>query len=299
MRAHPVGEGLDQHRAVAAAGVVERPAGDREAGQHVVAVDPDAGEAEAGGPAVQRDLGLVGGRLGDRPLVVLAEEDHRSVVDRGEGEGLGDVALAGGAVAEVRDHRVVRAVLGDAHRVTGGVQGLRADHDGVEVEVLLVRVPAAVVHAAEHAEQVERVHVPAPGDAVLAVGGEGVVAGAHGAARADLGGLLAEQGGPQTELALALERGRLGVEAPDEDEVAVEVAELFRGGGERVVRVLDPYPLGGQQLDEVRLVCRPGLGSRTCGEGVRDAGGGLLARPRRTFDGHVHSSVCPAARGRR
>lgn len=294
VRAHPVGERLDQHRTVAAAGVVERPAGDRQAGQHVVAVDPDAGEAEAGGAAVQRDLGLGGGGLGDRPLVVLAEEDHRGVVDRGEGEGLVDVALAGGAVAEVGDHRVVRAVLGDAHRVAGGVQGLRADHDGVQVEVLLVRVPAAVVHAAEHAEQVQRVHVAAPGHAVLAVGGEGVVTGAHGPPGADLGGLLAEQRGPQAQLALTLQRGGLGVEPAHQHQVAVEGAQLVRGGGERVVRVLDPLAFRGEQLYELRL------GVRTRGaEGVRDAGGRLLAGPRRAFDGHVHSSVCPAARGRR
>ena len=65
----------------------------------------------------------------------------------------------------------------DAHRVAGRVQSLRADHDRVEVEVLLVRVPAAVVDPAEQAEQVERVDAAAPGDPVLAVGREGVVLG--------------------------------------------------------------------------------------------------------------------------
>jgi two-component system response regulator DevR len=102
------------------------------------------------------------------------------------------------------------------------VQGLGADDDRVEVEVLLVGVPAAVVDPAEHPEQVDRVDAAAPGDAVLAVGREGVVLRAQRAAGADLGGLLPEQAGPQAQLALALQRGGLGVEPPDQHEVAVE-----------------------------------------------------------------------------
>ncbi len=156
----------------------------------------------------------------------------------------------------------VRAVLGDAHRVAGGVQRLGADDDRVEVEVVAVRVPAAVVHAAEHAEQVGRVDAAAPGDAVLAVGREDVVVVAQGPAGADLGGLLAEQRGPQAQLALALQRGGLGVEAAGEHHVAVQAAELFGGdvGDVRVVRcgflVLDPLALGRQQLDELGLAAR-------------------------------------------
>ena len=49
-------------------------------GEDVVAVHPYAGEAEAGGATVERDPGLPLDRLGDRPLVVLAEEDDRRVV---------------------------------------------------------------------------------------------------------------------------------------------------------------------------------------------------------------------------
>ncbi|KPC69550.1 hypothetical protein ADL26_18115, partial [Thermoactinomyces vulgaris] len=112
---------------------------------------------------VERHAGLLLGGLGDGPLVVLAEEDDRRVVDRGEGERLVHVALRGGAVTEVGDDGGVRAVLGDAHGVPGGVQRLGADDDRVELEVVAVRVPAAVVDAAEHAEQVGRVDAPAPG----------------------------------------------------------------------------------------------------------------------------------------
>ena len=86
---------------------------------------------------------------------------------------------------------------------------------------------------------------------MLAVGREDVVLRAQRAAGADLGGLLAEQLGPDAELAVALERGGLGVDAAGEDHVAVEAAQLL--GGEVVVElgVVDALTLGGQQLDEL------------------------------------------------
>ena len=97
----------------------------------------------------------------------------------------------------------------------------------------------------------ERVDVAAPGHAVLAIGREDVVLRAQRAAGADLGGLLAEQLGPDAELAVALERGGLDVDAAGEDHVAVEPAQLL--GREVVVElgVVDALTLGGQQLDEV------------------------------------------------
>ena len=235
---HPVRVGLDERRALAVPGALERGLRDGVRREHVVAVDADAGEAEAERALVERDPGLALDRLRDRPLVVLAEEHDRGVVRRGEDERLVDVALRGGAVAEVRDHRGVAvrvagadvAVALDAHGVAGGVQGLGADHDRVEPEVVLVGVPGAVVDAAEQAEQVERVDAAAVGDAVLAVGREDVVLRAQGAAGADLRGLLAEQLGPDAELAVALQRGGLGVDAAGEDHVAVEAAQLGLGG---------------------------------------------------------------------
>ena len=120
------------------------------------------------------------------------------------------------------------AVALHAHRVAGGVQRLRADHDRVQVEVELVRVPAAVVDAAEQAEQEQRVDAAAPGDAVLAVGRERIVLRAQRAAGPDLRGLLAEQRRPDAELALPLQRGGLDVDAAGQDQVAVERAQLLR-----------------------------------------------------------------------
>ena len=276
MRAHAVRVRLDQRGSLAAAGGVEGLARHGVGREHVVAVDPHAGEAEALRAPVERDAGLVVGGGRDAPLVVLAEEDDRRVVDAGPDERLVDVALAAGAVAEVGDDRLAvgavglradGAVLLHAHRVAGRVQRLRADDDRVELEALLLRVPAAVARAAEQAEQLERVDALAPGDAVLAVGREREVAVAQGPAAADLGGLLAEQRGPDAELALALQGGRLDVDAADEDEVAVERPVLLVGQVEVVVGVRDALALRGEQLH--RLLVAPlggaGRGLGRCG----------------------------------
>ncbi len=102
---------------------------------------------------------------------------------------------------------------------------------------MFLRVPAAVADPPEQFQQPDGIHAPAPRDAVLAVGGEGHVSRPERAARADLGRLLAEQGGPDAELALALQRDRLGVQPAHEDQVAVEGLDLLGGDLERVVRV--------------------------------------------------------------
>ena len=132
---------------------------------------------------------------------------------------------------------------------------------------MLVRVPAAVVYAAEQPEQVQRVDAAAPGDAVLAVGRERVVLRAQRPAGADLRCLLAEQRRPDAELALALQRGGLGVDAPGQDQVAVEPAQLLRPDAVEVAGVLgvvDALALGRQQLDEVRRLQRRRLRRRRC-----------------------------------
>jgi hypothetical protein len=141
------------------------------------------------------------------------------------------------------------AVPLDSHRVPGGVQRLGADHDRVEVEVVLGGVPAAVADPAEQLEELHRVQSAAPGDAVLAVGGEGHVLGPERAPGTDLGGLLAEQGRPDAKFALALQGDRFGIDTPDENEVAVERLHLVGGQVQWVVRVLDPLPLRREELD--------------------------------------------------
>jgi len=107
----------------------------------------------------------------------------------------------------------------NAHRVADRVQGLRADDDRVEVEVVLLRVPPAHVDAAEQAEQVQRVTTPAPGDAVFAVRREKTWSfGPIAPTGADLRGPTCPSSEAQCQLALPLQRGGLGVDTAHQGE---------------------------------------------------------------------------------
>ena len=146
MGAHAIRIGLDQGRAAAAARSLQSRCGRRVYREDIIAVDAYARETEAGSPAIQRNSRLPLDRLGDRPLVVLAEEHDGRVVGAGEDECLVDIALTGGAVAEVADHRHVavriagadEAVAFHTHCVARGMQRLRADNDCVEMESALL-----------------------------------------------------------------------------------------------------------------------------------------------------------------
>src|SRR4029453_6195160 len=117
---------------------------------------------ETRSPAIQRNSRLPLDRFGDRPLIVLAEEDDGRVVKAREDGCLIDVALTGSAVAEVADHchvasRVTgadEAVAFHTHGVAGGMQHLGPDDDRVEMESILLRIPAAKINSSEQAQQV-------------------------------------------------------------------------------------------------------------------------------------------------
>src|SRR6266508_6128291 len=103
VRPDPVGDGLDQGRLAFVAGPRRRLLGRLKYGQHVVAVYQHTGEtigaglAPDGGDRLRRQWDR------DGPLVVLTEEHDRSLEDGGEVAALVDVALGGGAVAEVHE----------------------------------------------------------------------------------------------------------------------------------------------------------------------------------------------------
>jgi hypothetical protein len=215
----------------------------------------------------------------------LAVEDDGSVVHGGPDEALVDVALAGGTVTEEADgglvhravvaraHRVPDSALEPlAHRIAGGVEALVADDDRVQVEAGGQRVPATVVGAPEDPEQLGGVDPPGPRHPVLPVGREHHVLGLHGPARADLRRLLPEQGHPDAQLPLPLQRVGLAVEAAHQHHVAVELlqsravdvaCEVVEAG------VGHPLALRGEQLDEVRITL---VGGFQCGEDVLAAG---------------------------
>ena len=232
-----VGEGLDEHRTVAGANGIQAGPGHGVHGDDVVAVDAQAGNAETFAALAQWCRSLDVGGFRDGPLVVLAEEQHRCVEGSGEGQRLRDIALRGGSVAEAGDGCSVAfevtgadvAVHGHAHRVSGGVQGLRADDDRVRVEAVFLRVPTAVVLASEHAEESFRFDSASVGEAVFAIGGEDEVLGASRPAHPDLSCFLTEHRRPEAELSLALQGRTLSIDATHQDHVPVEAAQILIG----------------------------------------------------------------------
>ncbi len=197
-------------------------------------------------------------RLGDGPLVVLAEEDDGCLEGGGEDHGLVDVALAGGAVTEVGHRDRVHPVALAAHRVAGGVQGLGADDHGGRRHVDRERVPARVRGAAPHLRHVFERHPAHVGDRVLAVAREHEVVGTQRPGGSDLCRLLAEQRRPEAELALALEGGGFVVEAAHDDQVFVDgeqvvVAEVFHPAV--VLGSLDSHAFRRQKLNRLVRFC--------------------------------------------
>ena len=296
--AHAVGHRLDGTGALARARLVEGELRDGVAGEHVVAVDEGRGHAVAFGAPVERGARLGGDGHRDRPLVVLQEEHLGRAVGVREHHRLVHVALARGAVAVVDDDGGVTlgiagaalAVEGEAHRVAGGVQGLRAEHEGVDVRVAVLRVgrvPAAVREPAHHADDVDRVDAAGGRHDVFAVAREDVVLRARRAHRADLRGLLAEGGRPEGELALALQVGGLPVERAHGHHVAVERLEVAVGErvdqGEVALRFgrRRERPVGGQNTHECRVVRRGHVSTvdpHVCA-GLHDEHNGCLEPP--------------------
>ncbi len=80
----------------------------------------------------------------------------------------------------------------------------------------------------ELAEQFGQIHIAGQRDAVLPVGGKDVVLRLARPAGTDLRRFLAGERDPQGQLALALQRGCLHVEAADFGHVGVKAAEFFR-----------------------------------------------------------------------
>ena len=137
-----VGLALDQRRSLAGAGSLARLSHRRVARQDVVAVHDGPGDAVAGGPGRDvLDRHLLGLRHTDRVLVVLADEDHRDAVDRGEIHSFVPIALAGRALPEPAPHDRVLFPVRDRVRDPGGVGDLRRDGGGVADDPQRLRSP--------------------------------------------------------------------------------------------------------------------------------------------------------------
>src|SRR6266851_10530520 len=101
MRLQPENLGFDQRRAPAGARPLRRVGDRRVDSEEVVTGDPYATDTVRGRPFRHpRSSDLQGLRHGDRPVIVLAEEDHRATMDTGEVQAFVKVALAGRPLAE-------------------------------------------------------------------------------------------------------------------------------------------------------------------------------------------------------
>ena len=183
-------------------------------------------------------------------MVVLQEEHLRRLVAGGEDVRLVHVALAGRAVAEVDEHgrrrasgspRADVAVERQAHRVAGGVQRLRADHERVEVRVAACSAGSQppCVWPRSRRDDVDRVDAAdACATACSRYDGKMWSCGARGEGRADLRRLLAVARHPQRELALALQvaglDGRSARDAPCGGRIAQRRSSVRRSSERRI-----------------------------------------------------------------
>ena len=240
MSAIAVGRHLQDDRAVAAAAPFQREVGGGLDRAHVHAVDLEAGDVEA--LTALRQVGQRRGALdrgAHRVAVVLDDVDHRQLPQLGHVEGLVDLALVGGPVAEIGEGDVAVAAVAVGEREACAEGDLRADDAVAAVEMLLLgehvhRAALALAEAAAASGQLghDALGVEAAGQhvAVVAVGGDGLVAGLGLEHQAGHHRLL-----PDVEVAEAADQphavhlaGAL-LEAADEEHAAVGLELLFAG----------------------------------------------------------------------
>ena len=190
--AHAVGARLDQRRSAAGAGAGDRTRGRLVDGEEVVAVDQVARKSVAGGASREAAGGLLGHRGGDRPAVVLEEEDDRRTPHAGQVAGLVEVAFGRAAVAEVHAHGAVEALVAQAPRQPDGVGELSRERDLNRQQVHPGRhvVALGVAHAVEE-EALERVALMEHRGQFAVLGDDPVPCRVEGERGADYGCLLA------------------------------------------------------------------------------------------------------------
>src|SRR3954470_20750157 len=133
-----IGLHLEDDRPLAGANPGERLFGGTATGEHVHAVDLDAGNAEALATLVELVLGrrAVDARA-HRVLVVLDDVDDRQLPQLGHVEAFIDLALIGRAVTEIGEANPAIALVFVAEAKPGAKRHLRADNTVPAVEFML------------------------------------------------------------------------------------------------------------------------------------------------------------------
>ena len=174
-----------------------------------------------------------------RVLVVLDHEDHRQLPQARHVEGLVDLALVGRAVAEIGEGDVVVAAVLVGEGEARADRHVGADDAVAAVEVLLLREhvhrPAlAAGVSARPAGQLRhhalRVHAAGQHVAVVAVGGDALVAVLGRGFQADDHRLLADvEVAEAADQAHSVKLARLFLEAADQQHLAVESQQFVLG----------------------------------------------------------------------
>ena len=215
VRGTAVGEQLDHGRALVGAGAFLGPLGRGPDGEEVIAVDAQGRQAIADGLGGEGGLQPAGNALegADGPLVVDDVEDDRRAVDGGEGQGVVEVALGRGAVADPGDGDLVVALVGAGHGPADGLGHLGAQiaADGEEAVVLrrihdrqlaaFDRIRGVGIDLVHHGR--ERI-AARDQKALLAIGGEAHVLARQDHPLGDGDGLLARAFHIEAGLALAV-----------------------------------------------------------------------------------------------
>jgi hypothetical protein len=170
--------------------------------------------------------GLVGHRDRDCPTVVVDHEDNRQLPDTGGIERLGDIALRGRAVAEQAHRHPLLAPQLERKRDPDGVGRVGPDRNADrEILARLGEIAAPLVAAPEQ-QQLDRAD-PAPQlSAVLAKARQQHILGLHRARDPDGDCFLAQCRSKGAETSGALQRHRLGIEAPRQHHRPVERNQL-------------------------------------------------------------------------
>src|SRR5437588_587516 len=235
---HAQGQALEQRRAAALAGALDRPLRLAVDGEDVGAVDDDALEA-VGLRAVGDVLGRVleVGRRRVRPLVVVADEDDRQPARPGERHRLVRVAPRRGALPEPADGDAALAADAERERAAGRDRehrGQVADHrDQAEPRVGHVDVPVPPFRGAVDAAHVLREDAPrldtaGDVDAHVAVERRADVVGPHCGGDANGGGFVAAAGVERArDLALAIKDVAALLDAARDEHVAVDAEQVL------------------------------------------------------------------------
>ena len=210
VRFHSVGESLDQRRPAPVAGVLDRRRDDRVHCSDVVAVDVVARHPVTDGLVSDRAaVHLLVQRHTDGELIVLHEEHHGRLPDRGKVERLVGITFTCRAVAEQGQcDRAILLELGGGGE-TDGMQRLRGEWSGLGGNVVLVVVIATVPITTKRRQDVLGSHAPGEEGNAVPVGRKQPVICREGGYCRDLASFLAEGRRICSQAPLSSQRGHL------------------------------------------------------------------------------------------